>query len=421
MKRLISVILIAFMALSLFASGSSEKTAETKKMSTELNVLYSGTPQIEEKEYLLNVYFKNFEEKYGVKVNVDFVTQSDAITMVRTQQETGNITADIIFADTANMNPYIDGGWMEDITSLVDSTGVTYTTMFDSITNKDGVRYFVPNSFDVYILIANKKALEYLPQGLTEEDVVDGLSWDEYADWAIAIKKGTGEGKTMLPASSTGSQLLYPMGGMTLAYGGSFPEFNTDAAKAAFSILGRIAAEGAFYSEQNQYNAVTEPMSKGDAWLAFSHMSPAGTAYNAAPNSFIIGAAPHGTAGAGSTSGAWCYGIQKGAEHEDLAELFIKYIADPEVNYEFCYNYGGALSPIVEVGDVLTDEDVVMQAGINILKTAIVAGVPSTEYTDWNAVKLLFCSTFDEILKTGTCPSDEFLDSAQATLESLKK
>ncbi|MCF0236998.1 MAG: hypothetical protein HUK24_00235 [Sphaerochaetaceae bacterium] len=62
-----------------------------------------------------------------------------------------------------------------------------------------------------------------------------------------------------------------------------------------------------------------------------------------------------------------------------------------------------------------------MQAGINILATAIVAGVPSTEYTDWNAVKLLFCSTLDEIQKTGACPSDAFLNEAQATLESLKK
>ena len=370
MKKVLVVALCFLISISLFANGSKE---EANSKSTELNILYSGTPQISEKEYLLNTYFKNFEDRYGVKVNVDFVAQSDAITMVRTQQETGNITADIIFADTANMSPYVDGGWMQDITDLVASTGVTYTTMFDATTNKDGVRYFVPNSFDVYILIANKKALEYLPEGLTEEDVISGISWEDFAQWAINIRKGEGVGRTMLPASSTGSQLLYPIGGMTLSYGGSFPEFNTEAAKKAFTILAKIAKEDAFYPEQNQYNAVTDPMIKGDVYLAFSHMAPAGTAYNASPNSYVIGAAPHGDKGAGSTSGAWCYGIQKGAKHQDLAELFIKYIAEPEVNYEFCSNYGGALSPIVEVGEILTDEDVVMQAGINILKTAIVA------------------------------------------------
>lgn len=421
MKKLIGLALAILMVACVFANGTQESATTEKKTSTELNILYSGTPQIHEKEYLLNEYFKNFETRYGVKVNVDFVAQADAITMVKTQQETGNITADIIYADTANMNPYVEGGWMRDISDLVASTGSTYTNMFDSITNKNGERYFVPNSFDVYILIANKKALQYLPAGVTEADVIEGISWEVFADWAVAIAKGEGVGKTMLPASSTGSQLLYPMGGMTLAYGGTFPEFDTEAAREAFSILGKIAAGNGFYAEQNQYNAVTDPMVKGDVWLAFSHMAPAGTAYNASPNSYVIGAAPHGDAGVGSTSGAWCYGIQKGAQHEDLAELFIQYIAEPEVNYSFCSNYGGALSPIVEVGEILTDEDVVMQAGINILETAIVSGVPSTQFTDWNAVKLLFCSTLDEIQKTGACPSDAFLSATQASLEGLRK
>lgn len=221
--------------------------------------------------------------------------------------------------------------------------------------------------------------------------------------------------------SMTGSQLLYPMGGMTLAFGGKFPEFNSTAAKDADAIIAKIAAANGFYSEQDQYSAVTDPMVKGDVWLAFSHMTPAGNAYTAMPNSFVIGAAPHGSAGAGSTSGAWCFGIQKGASHMDLAQKFIEYIADPKVNYDFCYNFGGALSPIVEVGEIITDEDVVMKAGNNILKTAIVAGVPSTQFSDWNAVKLLFGDVLSEIQKTGAVPSDAFLDEQQAKLDALRK
>ena len=89
------------------------------------------------------------------------------------------------------------------------------------------------------------------------------------------------------------------------------------------------------------------------------------------------------------------------------------------MNYDFCSNYGGALSPIAEVGDILSDEDVVMQAGINILGTATVRGVPSTEYSDWNAVKLLYGDIFNEILTTKEVPSDDFLSGKQAELEAL--
>lgn len=399
--------------------SSDAETAGNEITSTELSVLYSGTPEIHEKEYLMDEYFANFEEEYGVTINVDFVAQADAITKIQTEQESGNIVSDIIFADTANMAPYVNGGWMQDITAIVDGTGSTYTQMFDETTNKDGKRYFVPNSFDVYVLIANVKALDYLPDGLTEEDVVAGITWEQYADWAVAIAEGEGVGKTMMPANLTSSQLLYPMAGMSIAYGGDFPEFTSDGFKNAMGIVAEIAAGDGFYAEQDQYTAVTEPMDSGDVWLAFSHMAPAGTSYNAAPNNFVIGAAPSGSKGVGSTSGAWCYGIQNGAPHADLAQAFIEYVARPEVNYDFCSNYGGALSPIAEVGDILSDEDVVMQAGINILGTATVRGVPSTEYSDWNAVKLLYGDIFNEILTTKEVPSDDFLSGKQAELEAL--
>lgn len=402
------------------AAAETSSEAEKEITSTELVITYAGSPEIQEKEFVMNEYYQGFEEEYGVKVTVDFVGQADGITKIRTEQESGNIVSDIIYADTANIAPYVNGGWMEDISDVVASTGSTYTTMFDNVLTKDGERYFVPNSYDVYILIANVKALDYLPDGLTREDVENGITWEQYADWANAIAAGEGVGKTMMPASLTSSQLLYPMAGMSLAYGGSFPEFTSDGFKDAMGIIAKMAQGNAFYPEQDQYTAVTDPMNAGDVWLAFSHMAPAGSSYNAAPNNFVIGAAPSGSTGVGSTSGAWCYGIQKGAPHEDLAEAFIEYIARPEVNYEFCTNYGGALSTIEEVGDLLTDDDAVMRAGISILDKAIVSGVPSTEYSDWNAVKLLYGDVFNEILSTKSVPSDDYLEGKQAELEALK-
>lgn len=406
------------------AAGGTESAAESgdekKIASTELVITYAGSPEIQEREYIMNEYFRAFEEEYGVTVTVDFVAQADGITKISTEQETGNIVTDVIYADTANIAPYVNGGWMEDINGVVEATGSTYTAMFDSVLTKDGERYFVPNSYDVYVLIANVSALDYLPDGLTREDVEEGLTWEQYADWAVAIAEGEGVGKTMMPASMTSSQLLYPMGGMSLAYGGGFPEFTSDGFKNAMGIIAEMAAGNAFYPEQDQYTAVTDPMNAGDVWLAYSHMAPAGTTYNAAPNNFVIGPAPSGSTGVGSTAGAWCYGIQKGAPHQDLAEAFIEYIARPEVNYDFCSNYGGAISTIEEVSGIVSDDDVVMKAGLKILDTANISGVPSTEYSDWNAVKLLYGDVFNEILSTSEVPSDEYLAEKQAELEALQ-
>ncbi len=438
MKRfvtLLTAITLSASMLVLSSCGNSTKSSESaapagetassqpSSQSTGDNVLrisYSGTPETHEKEYLIDTFFKKFEEENNVKVEVDFIAQADSIKKIQTEQETGNIISDILYVDTANMAPYVNGGWVQDISGIVQDTGITVTNMFDASTNNGDQRFFVPMSFDVYITIANKKALQYLPEGLTEEDVVKGITWEQYAKWAIAIAAGEGAGKAMLPANLDKSQLLYPLGGMSLAYGGDFPEVASEGFQKAMGIVAEMAQGNAFYSEQAQYTAPTDPLNSGEVWLTFAHMAPVGTAYNAAPNEYIIGAAPKGSNGAGSTSGAWCYGIQKGAKNQELAEKFIRYVTTPQVNYDFCSNYGGALSPIQEVGDILESSDVVMRAGIEMLQTTTIRGVPATKYTDWNAVKLIYGEIFNKVLADKAVPSPEYFTEMQAKLDALK-
>ncbi|MFP3089487.1 extracellular solute-binding protein [Treponema sp. TIM-1] len=418
-KTMLCLVLALFVcAVSAFARGGSQSQTGAGG-SRELNLVYSGTPQPAEKEYFIDVYVKKFEAQYGVKVNVEFISQADTIRKIESEQDTKNLISDIVYVDTANMTPYVNGGWMEDISPFIHR-GITLTKMYDETTNKGGVRYFVPNTFDVYILAANVDALKYLPAGLTRQNVIDGITWEQYVQWAVNIARGEGVGKTMMPANNQGSQLLYPMAGMSLAYGGGFPEFTSAGFKKALELIAALAAGNAFYPEQAQYTAPTDPMRSGDVWLTFAHMSPIGIAYNAAPNEWVIGAAPKGSKGAGSTSGAWCWGIQKGAPHLDLAQKWIDFVTTPQNNYDFCVNNGGVLSPINEVGPLLGTGDVIMTAGNKMLGSTIVSGVPSTQYKDWNAVKLLYHDAFNQAVSSKAVPSDAFLRDLDAKVTALR-
>ncbi|TVY07982.1 ABC transporter substrate-binding protein [Paenibacillus cremeus] len=434
MKKILAVSMTAMLGTSMILAGCGSTSTSPKGSSAApsqeakqpdqpktLKIIFTNAQQPSEKEYVLNTYVKNFEKKYNVKVDAEIIPQADLIKKIGTEQQTGNVVTDVVVVDTANMAPYINGGWTQDISKIVAGTGVTLTNMFDGSTNKDGKRFFAPISFDVYLTMANKKALKYLPAGLTDKDVVTGLTWDQYSDWAVAIAKGEGTGKTMYPSNLTSSQLLYPLGGMGLAYGAQFPQFDNAGFMDAMKNVEKMAKGNAFYAEQAQYTSPTDPMKKGDVWLAFAHMGPLGVAYSASPNDFIVGAAPKGSKGAGSTAGAWTVGIQKGAKNQQAAEDFVKYVMDPKVDYQYTVAMGGYLSPIKQVSDLLEPTDVIQTAGSKMLDNTIISGVPSTDYTDWNAVKLLYGDLFNKILKDKALPDAAYFKDMQGKLDGLKK
>ncbi|MCL1814292.1 MAG: extracellular solute-binding protein [Treponema sp.] len=386
--------------------------------SKELNVVYSGTPQPHEKEFIIEVFIKNFENKYKVKVNIEFISQTECIKKIQNEQNSKNFESDVIFVDTANMAPYVNGRWMIDLSSMVYA-GSTFTAMYDGITRKGGEYFFVPACFDIYVLAAKVDALKYLPAELAKEDVLNGITWEAYAQWAVNIAQGEGVGKTMMPANDQGSQLVYPMAGMGMAYGGGFPDFTSAGFKNALGIIAAMAEGNAFYPKQDQYTAPTKPMQNGEVWLTFAHISPIGIAYVDERNHWLIGPAPKGIRGSGSTSGAWCWGVQKGAPHEDLAALWIEYVTTPHVNYQMCSQLS-FLSPIKEIAPLLGTDDAVMAAGNKMLTNTVISSVPSTQYKNWDAVKLLYHDVFNQTVNAKQIPSDAFLRDLETKCQALR-
>ena len=398
--------------------GSAEEAPVPAAATTELNILYMGAAQPNEKQFLNAEVFDTFKNATGVDVYVDYQATQDGLKVIESEQASGNVTFDLIYIDTANIPNYTKNGWVEDLTDLKSSLGLNITEMFSTTTTVDGRDYFIPITFDVYVTIANTKALEYLPEGADYTN----LTWEQYADWAVNIAQGSGSGKTMFPASLEGSQLLYPMAGMGLSYGGGFPDVNSDGFKAGMELLVKMAQGDALFSDQANFTAPTDPLKNETVWLTFAHMGPVGVAYQSAPNKFVIGAAPIGSKGVGTTAGSWCYGIQKGAPNIENAKAFIAHVTSPEINYEICTGLGGYMSPVAEVQNLLGAEpgDEIMKAGAGILDTAIVTGVPASEYTDWNSVKLVYGDVFNKILNDKAMPDDAFFDEMQASIEDLR-
>jgi ABC-type glycerol-3-phosphate transport system substrate-binding protein len=135
MKRFGMFLLMAVVLGSFaFARASGDRSsAGTGADARVLNIAYSGTPQPAEKEYVIDVYVKNFESRYGVKVNVEFITQDDCVRKIESEQDTNNIISDVVYVDTSRMGAYVNNGWMEDISGMIHR-GSTITKLYDDTT-----------------------------------------------------------------------------------------------------------------------------------------------------------------------------------------------------------------------------------------------------------------------------------------------
>ena len=131
-KKLLSLFLVLLFGLALV--GCKDETPEVR----ELNLSISGLQQASERVFF-TTFVRLFEAKYDATVNITYTTQADLKTKIETEITANNVVSDVVMVDTANMRPYIDGNWMEDITTVVDDLeNRTITDMFDASTSKDG-------------------------------------------------------------------------------------------------------------------------------------------------------------------------------------------------------------------------------------------------------------------------------------------
>lgn len=443
MKRLVSILLIFVLIFSLAACSSNEpvepagnddaensqakdnESDENQGKSFEgqtLNILSKRWEKVEERQFIVEEVISEFENEYGVDVELEIASDADIDKILETSFGANNLNHDLLIGFNGNMPRYVSNDWVVPVDDLKSEIDYTFLEAFDSTSKVDGKQYFLMFDSDVYLLIAHNNALEYLPDGLTKDDVEAGkITWEQYKDWAINIKNGEGTGKTTFPALP-GKFFLYELGGMQLSYGSGYPDINSEGSKKAWSLLNEMVDAGALIDTNDNYWTISETMKTDEAWLSVFHMAHIGEVYNAAPADYVVAPAPTGPNGKGSIAGGHGFGILNGAENEELAREFVKWFMQDEILYKVSTGYSTVIPPIKEMIETLGNEpeDVIIRMGINTLEEGVVSYLPISDYTDWGLVKEVYDTTYTELKKDGMV-SDEFLMKKQQELEALKK
>ncbi len=415
MRKVLISLLVLLSLTTVFMFVGCKEEAVVAGAPTTLVVSSRLYSPASEQKFLYDEVFPDFEKENNCIVKFEILDDTVLLKRAELQAETGRVTTDVVIVHNGVMDQWITNKYVEEL-PVSDWPGRTFSAAFLDSIMSGGKTYFAPVGGDVYLLLANQKAMKYLPSGADVQDI----TWEQYIDWAVAIAEGEGEGKTAVTGVPMKS-LIYMYGGMFLSYGGEFPVINSPGALEGWKLLTKM--HNAYSPTVMTYDNVTAPMKSGETWLTVAHMARTGEAYRSNPSNYVIAPAPKGPKGIGSIAGVSGFGVPVGAEHHDLALKFIEFMTRPEIAVKVARGTGGFLPPIDEAIKVLGDSpvDEVIKKGVLVLQTGVVSGVPGSAYTSWGAVKQVYDDVFaDMIIGTGVYDK-AMLDDAQAKLEALKK
>ena len=188
-----------------------------------------------------------------------------------------------------------------------------------------GTQQYLPWMQATYIMAANKKALEHLPEGAD----VNALTYDQLIEWAANVEKATGEKKFGFPAGPKGLKHRFFQGYLYPSYtDGVVRTFKSDKAVAAWEKFKEL------WSHTNpgstNFSFMQEQLLSEDVWIAFDHTARLANAFNERPDDFVAFPAPAGPEGRGFMPVIAGIAIPKTAPDMEAAKSLAQYMLKPE-------------------------------------------------------------------------------------------
>lgn len=220
---------------------------------------------------------------------------------------------------------------------------------------------YIPWMQATYVMAANKKALEHLPEGA---DVM-ALSYDQLIEWSKNLAEKTGSPKFGFPAGPKGLKHRFFQGYLYPSYTDSMvTKFRSAEAETAwnkFKELWQYTNPGS-----TGYSAMQEQLLTEEVWVAFDHTARLANAFNERPDDFIAFPAPAGPTGRGFMPVVVGIAIPKTAPDMDAAMSLLAYMTNPSTQIETLKTT--SFFPVVDVE--LPDD---MPAAVKISGAAIAA------------------------------------------------
>ena len=404
-KRVLSVLLTAAMAVSLFSACGGGKSSKSDEATLTL-ALREGTYAD-----VIEQCLSKFEEENGVTCVVEKLSEEDLHGGVVDDAPNKEGKYDLCMVDGSWMAEYTAGNVLTSLTKLgyeLDDDIIPATT---KIAYYNDEVYLAPYYGNVTVLLYNKELAE--GAGYANGDI--STLEDVMAVAKYAKKAGV---KGFIYRGDTPNNLVVDFLPILLSYGGwvvdenNNPTVNTVAFKDAMNFYLELIATGDALEKENMISAISNNAGAlGIAWPGWYTPDENSTADYCALSGRVSGSSMAYNA---NVYGVWTIGIPENSTNKEMAVKLLSYLMDPDVQ-----------KGTVEDGGVpcryssLADPQIVAKfPQYNAVRAALESGTYRPIMMEWTDFYTILGQEMDQIVK-GQIPVDEGLDSAQEQLEKL--
>ncbi len=289
----------------------------------QTNVVSTQMRPVEEAEKVRTVILK------GAPDAVNFIPEDANTYFTRMKAELGAAQGKVhaTIALDGELSPVNQIGGLSDLDDLAKrlSASREFSSSAMDLGKMGGSNQrFIPLMTNTFQMVANKKALQYLPPGAN----INALTYVQLRDWAKAMKDATGEAKLGFPAGPKGLWWRFFQASFYPSHtGGIVRTFkNADAEKAWADFREMWAYVN---PRSTSYGFMEEPLKTGEVWVAFDHTARLLPALNDKPGDYVTFPAPSGIKGRGFMPVIVGMAIPKNSADKAASERVIDYMTKP--------------------------------------------------------------------------------------------
>ncbi len=296
---------------------------------------------IAEAQKMRNLILKDFSQE------VDYITEEPQQfpERIKEERQSGTHTIDVVGALHGELQPLVrlDAlAAVDDLAGRLTDRGIPNSLL---TLGKFGTAHQleIPWMQASYIMVANKKALPYLPGGAD----INALSYDQLAAWASMVQQKTGKRLFGFPAGPQGLMYRFFEGYLYPSYtGGVVVPFRSEAAQAMWTRFASLWRS--VNPNSTSYNFMQQPLLSGDVWIAWDHVARVLDALRQRPHEFVAFPAPAGPKGRSYMPVLAGLAVLKGAPDLSGATALIDYLTQPQTQIVTARSVG--FFPVAKVG-----------------------------------------------------------------------